>query len=184
MKNESKAKPCQYKMPKDSVEPYLHRFIETKRHRNEFIFIVFTVVIYTFGIINNNTTLLWLTAAGAFIEKTISYSTLLSDLSHKYQVHLFDIFSAYTSHFILFNSVVNALIINDPNNYDIANPTDRVSDTVNYTLPISFTQGFGDVAAKSRVAKYVQSAQTLDSLMLTLTFGTYILSSFVGKIKI
>jgi len=36
---------------------------------------------------------------------------------------------------------------------------------------------------KTKIAKYFQSAQSLDSFVLTLTFGAYILSSFVGKIK-
>lgn len=171
-----------YKMVKPT-EPYRHRFIETKRHRNEFAFIVLTIGIYALGIANNNTTLLWISAACAFIEKVVSYTTLVGDLAAKNQVHLFDVFSAYASHFLLFNSVVNALLIDDPTNYDIANPTDRYTDSVNYTLPISFTQGFGDMNPKTKIAKYFQSAQSLDSFVLTLTFGAYILSSFVGKIK-
>jgi hypothetical protein len=166
------------------TEPYRHRFIETRRHRNEFLFIALTIGIYALGIANSNTTLLWIAAACASIEKIISYSTLVSDLASKYQVHLFDVFAAYTSHFLLFNSIVNVLLIDDPTNYDIANPTDNYTDSVNYTLPISFTQGFGDMVAKSKFAKYVQSIQSLDSLLLTLTFGAYVLSSFVGRVKV
>jgi hypothetical protein len=167
-----------------SVEPYRHRFIETRRHRNEFAFILATIAIYTFGISNKNTTLLWLAVVFSAIEKFFSYSSMIKDVGMKYQVHLFDVFAAYTSHFLLFNSFVNILLITDPLSYDISNPTDDYTDSVNYTLPITVTQGFGDMVAKSRFAKYVQSVQSIDSLLLTLTFGAYILSSFVGKIKI
>ena len=160
-----------------------HRFIETARHRNELTFIIVTLAVYVVGIATNNSAVLVVAAALALIEKIISYSTLVSDLSGGNQVHLFDVFSAYISHFLIFNSLVNALLIADPLNYDITNPTDNFTDAFNYTLPISFTQGFGDMVAKSRVAKYVQSFQSLDSLVLTLTFGTYVLTSFVGKIK-
>lgn len=169
-------------MPR-TTEPYRHRFIETRRHRNELSFIVLTICIYAFGIANNNTTLLWIAAVFALIEKIFGYSTLVGDLAMKNQVHLFDVFSAYVSHFLLFNSIVNLLLINDPASYDISNPTDNYTDSVNYTLPISLTQGFGDMVAKSKLAKYMQSAQAFDSLLLSLTFGAYVLSSFVGRIK-
>lgn len=170
-------------MPR-TTEPYRHRFIETRRHRNELSFIILTIGIYAVGIANKNTTLLWIAAVFSLIEKLFGYATLVGDLAMKNQVHLFDVFSAYISHFLLFNSIVNILLINNPANYDIANPTDDYTDSVNYTLPISVTQGFGDMVAKSKLAKYVQSAQSLDSFLLNLTFGAYVLSSFVGKIKI
>ena len=97
-----------------NTEPFRHRFIETRRHRNEFAFIVLTIGIYALGIANNNTTLLWVAAVCALIEKVVSYATLIGDLAARNQVHLFDVFSAYASHFLLFNSVVNALLIADP----------------------------------------------------------------------
>lgn len=165
-------------------EPSRHRFLETTRHRNELYFILFTVLVYGLGAYTRNIQLLVVAASFSLLEKYFSYSTLLSDLSRQYQVHLFDIFSAYVSHFLLFNSLTQALLIADkPGNYSISNPTDDFNDSVNYTLTISTTQGFGDMTPVSRASKYLQSAQTVDSLLLTLTFGAYILTSFIGKIK-
>ena len=166
------------------IEPSRHRFIETSRHRNELLLIVTTVILYTLGVTTRNIPLLAISASLALIEKYICYSTVVSDLSNKYQVHLFDLFSAYATHFLIFNSAVNILLIADPvANYQITNPTDNYSDSVNYTLTILSTQGFGDMIPLTRASKFLQSFQTIDSIFLTLTLGTYILTSFVGKQK-
>lgn len=98
-------------------------------------------------------------------------------------VHLFDVFSSYACHFLLFNSLTYALIISNPGNYLISNPTDNYTDSINYTLTILTTQGFGDVTPLTRESKYLQTIQTIDSIFLTLTLGTYILTSFVGEAK-
>ena len=164
-------------------EPPKHQFIETTRHRNELIVIILAIILYVIGNLTNNVIPLIIAAVIAGIEKFFSYGTLLGDLSQGYQVHRFDVLSAYVSHFLLFSSVTNALLINDPNNYVITNPTDRFTDALQYNLTLSVTQGYGDVVPKPRVAKIVLGFQTVDAILLTLTFGLFIISAFVGNPK-
>lgn len=165
------------------AESQQHSFIETVRHRNEFIIIIIAAVLYAVGNITNNIIPLIISAILAGVEKYLSYNTLLSDVSQGFQVHRFDVISAYLSHFLLFSSITNALLINDPANYDITNPTDRFTDALQYTLTISVTQGYGDVVPKSRIAKILLGIQTVDAVLLTLSFGLFLISAFVGTPK-
>lgn len=165
------------------AESQQHSFIETVRHRNEFVIIILAVILYAIGNISNNVLPLIISAVLAGFEKYLSYNTLLSDVSQGFQVHRFDVISAYVSHFLLFSSVTNALLINDPTNYEITNPTDRFTDALQYTLTLSVTQGYGDVVPKSRIAKIFLGIQTVDAILLTLSFGLFLISAFVGTPK-